>query len=248
MAPLKVSWPAGWMNLRRKPTLPIAAAGVFLLGAIGVGIFFAVSGLSGSGNSTVPSSGTISNIGSGSNSSEQEFPTASALVPSPGEVAKGTISSGTAVPPGEASQQTSANVSAQATLEVGTASGAPGEQVTLPINVRTGGAVVRGMRVNLLFDGNALTSPEGSAGVDLPPGWTFASFSPAPGELRLLAINSTGQPFSGVVFTATFTVDDAAAAGEVAVTVALEEVRDDANLALSLGVADGMVTVRSPGG
>lgn len=190
-----------------------------MIGAIGVGLFSSVSCANGGENPTAVSSGTDSNIGPGTNTSEQEFPTAP--------------------PPSEAQL---------VGLEVGTAAGVPGEQVTLPIFLRTGDAVVRGVRVNLDYDGNALTYPEGSAGVDLPRRWTFASFSPDPGDLRFLAVDFAGQPFSGQVFTATFTIDAAAAPGEVAVRVALEEVRDDSNLQLSLRVADGVVTVQSPGG
>ena len=102
--------------------------------------------------------------------------------------------------------------------------------------------------MNLVFDGKTLTHPEGSAGFDLPPRWTFASNSPDPGDLRFLALDFVSQPFSGLVFTATFTIDAAATAGDVAVIVALEEVRDVSNLEMSLGVTDGVVTVRSPGG
>lgn len=132
-----------------------------------------------------------------------------------------------------------------ANLTVGAAGGAPGDEVTLPIVLNTGGKTIQGVRVTLVYEGKTLIGPMGTAGVDLPATWIFASHSPAPGELRFLAIDPTGygQPFNGPVFTALFTVDSGAPEGDVAVTVALQEVRDDANLELSLTVTDSAVTV-----
>lgn len=132
-----------------------------------------------------------------------------------------------------------------ASLALGSTSGAPGCQVRLPIYLNTAGKTIRGVRVNLAYDGQALTEAMGTAGTDLPATWIFASHSPASGELRFLAIDPTGygQPFNGPVFTALFTVDSGAPEGDVTVTVTLQEVRDDANLELNLTVTDSAVTV-----
>ena len=132
-----------------------------------------------------------------------------------------------------------------AKLTVGAAGGAPGDEVTLPIVLNTGGRTIQGVRVNLAYDGKTLIGPMGTAGLDLPATWIFASHSPAPGELRFLAIDPTGdgQPFNGPIFTTTFTVDARASVGEVPVTVVLQEVRDDSNLEVSLAVIGSVVTV-----
>ena len=150
----------------------------------------------------------------------------------------------TSIPESSALQALPATVPT-ASLALGSTSGAPGHQVRLPISLNTAGKTIQGVRVNLAYDGQALTEAMGAAGVDLSATWVFASHSPSPGELRFLAIDPTGygQPFNGPVFTALFTVDSGAPEGDVAVTVALQEVRDDANLELSLTVTDSAVTV-----
>ena len=103
--------------------------------------------------------------------------------------------------------------------------------------------------MNLAYDGNTLTGPTGTPGVELPTNWIFAANSPAPGQLRLLAVDLTGegQTFGSAVFMATFTIDADALAGDVAVPVALQEVRDDSNMELMLTVINGVVTVKPVG-
>lgn len=267
LAPLRVTWPVSWVTVKRRPALLFATAGVLLIGSMSVGLFSSISCTGGRVNPTAVPSGTTSNLGSGPTPSEQGLPTAPAAVPllatvQANEGTESTPLGGTARPPQIASEPSSTAVAAPekasqsslptvaslASLEVGTTAGVPGEQVTLPIYLHTGGTAVRGVRLNLVYDGNTLTHAQGSAGVDLPPRWTLASNSPGPGDLRFLALDFAGQPFSGMVFTATFTIDAAATAGDVAVIVALEEVRDGSNLELSLGVTSGVVTVRSPDG
>ena len=145
--------------------------------------------------------------------------------------------------------QTTASVFAQvtpdATMVIGTASGAAGEQVTLEIFLDTTGTTVLSAQLILAFDGATLTSATGGPGAALPAAWLLASHSPAPGELRYLTLDlaGEGQPLNGRIFTATFTIDAGAPAGDVPVTAVLADVRDESATALSVAVTNGVVTV-----
>ena len=145
--------------------------------------------------------------------------------------------------------QTTASVFAQvtpdATMVIGTASGAAGEQVTLEIFLDTTGTTVLSAQLILAFDGATLTSATGGPGAALPAAWLLASHSPAPGELRYLTLDlaGEGQPLNGPIFTATFTIDAGAPTGDVPVTALLADVRDESAAALSVAVTNGVVTV-----
>ena len=132
-----------------------------------------------------------------------------------------------------------------ATMVIGTASGAAGDQVTLKISLDTAGSTAQSAQLNLAFDGATLTSATGGTGAALPAAWDLASHSPAPGELRILTVDLTGQgqPLNGPIFTATFTIDPGSTAGDVPVTAVLVDVHDDSGAALSVGVTNGVVTV-----
>ena len=145
--------------------------------------------------------------------------------------------------------QTTASVFAQvtpdATMVIGTASGAAGEQVTLEIFLDTMGTTALSAQLILAFDGATLTSATGGPGAALPAAWLLASHSPAPGELRYLTLDlaGEGQPLNGPIFTATFTIDAGAPAGDVPVTAVLADVRDESAAALIVAVTNGVVTV-----
>ena len=149
--------------------------------------------------------------------------------------------------------QTTAPVFAQVTpaarFVIGTAVGAAGEQVTLNISLDTMGTAAQSIQLNLAFDGATLTSATGAPGTALPAAWLLASHSPAPGELRYVALDLAGesQAFNGLVFTATFTIDAGAPPGDVTVTAALADVRDESVAALSVAVINGEVSVCQPG-
>ncbi len=131
-------------------------------------------------------------------------------------------------------------------MVVGSATGAPGEQVTLGISLDTAGTPVRSVLVNLATDGATLTSAVGSQAAGLPPTWLFASNSPAPGDLRFVSIDLSGgsQPLNGQIFTATFAIDANAPAGIVPITV-VEDVSDASALAITVTVTNGAVVVTS---
>ena len=131
-------------------------------------------------------------------------------------------------------------------MVVGSATGAPGEQVTLDVSVDTAGTPVRSVQVNLATDGATLTSAVGGQGAALPPTWLFASNSPAPGDLRFVSIDLSGgsQPLNGQIFTATVAIDANAPAGNVPITV-VEDVRDASALAITVTVTNGAVVVTS---
>lgn len=135
-------------------------------------------------------------------------------------------------------------------LTVGTASGAPGEKVTLPIFLRSGANAVQGIQVSLKFDGLALTVPTAEPGDALPGIWYFAHHSPDPSSLNFLALDfeGIGSALNGVVFSATFVIDAAALDGDFPVTVSLAEARGGPEEALTLNSADGVVRVISTGG
>jgi len=130
-------------------------------------------------------------------------------------------------------------------MVIGTASGAAGDQVTLKISLDTTGTTAQSAQLNLAFNGATLTSATGGTGAALPAAWHLASHSPAPGQLRLLTLDLTGQgqPLNGPIFTATFTIDPGAPAGDMPVTAVLVEVHDDLGAALSVAVTNGVVTV-----
>ncbi len=131
-------------------------------------------------------------------------------------------------------------------MVVGSATGAPGEQVTLGISLDTAGTPVRSVQVNLAFDGTTLTRAVGGQSAALPPTWLFASNSPAPGDLRFVSIDLSGgsQPLNGPIFTATFAIDANAPAGNVPITV-VENVSDESSLAITVTVTNGAVIVTS---
>ena len=133
-----------------------------------------------------------------------------------------------------------------AALVVGSTAGSPGEVVTVQISLDSAGTTVALFQVNLAFDGGVLTSPAGARGTALPAAWTFASNSPAAGELRFVSLDlaAVGQPFNGPIFEATFTIDDGALAGDVSITAALATVFDDLGGLLIVTVTNGVVTVR----
>ena len=145
--------------------------------------------------------------------------------------------------------QTTASVFAQvtpdATMVIGTASGAAGEQVTLEISLDTMGATALSAQLTLAFDGVTLTSATGGPGAALPSEWLLASHSPSPGELRFLTLDlaGQGQPLNGPIFTATFMIDAGAPAGDVPVTVVLTDVRGESATVLNVAVTNGVVTV-----
>lgn len=130
-----------------------------------------------------------------------------------------------------------------ATMVVGNATGAPGEQVTLDISLDTAGTPVRAVQLNLAFDGATLTSAVGGQSAALPPSWLFVSNSPAPGDLRFVSIDLSGgsQPLNGPIFTATFAIDANAPAGNVPIEV-VEYVSDGSALAITV-VTNGAVNI-----
>ena len=132
-------------------------------------------------------------------------------------------------------------------MVVGSATGAPGEQVTLKISLDTAGTPVRAVQVNLATDGATLTSAVGGQGAALPPSWLFASNSPAPGDLRFVSLDLSGgsQPLNGQIFTATVAIDANAPAGNVPITVELVDVSDASALAITVTVTNGAVIVTS---
>ena len=136
-------------------------------------------------------------------------------------------------------------------LDVGSATAAPGEEVTLAVTLDSLGTTVLLAQVNLTFQGLTLTSPIGSAGTGLPPTWLFIPFSPAPGSLNFLAVDLAGigqalGPSGGPIFSATFTVDVDAIVEAVPVIVDFADVRDGGNFPLNLAVTPGSVTITGP--
>ena len=126
--------------------------------------------------------------------------------------------------------------------------GAPGDQVTLLVSLDTGATTVQGVQVNLDCHCALLGRPVGARGATLPEEtWLFASFSPGPGILNLLAVDlsGVGQPISGPIFRAIFTIDAGAPDGDVPVVAVVAEVRDESNGALTLMVVPGVVKVSS---
>ena len=134
---------------------------------------------------------------------------------------------------------------AGATLTVAAASGQPGEQVQVPVLVDTGGVAIQGLQVNVDFPGASLTNPVGSAGTMLPEPWIFQSNSPAPGELRFVAIDPTGvgQALDGAVFMMAFTISADATAGDVPVNLALVDMLDSSSVAQDVIANGGVITV-----
>ena len=132
-------------------------------------------------------------------------------------------------------------------MVVGSATGAPGEQVTLGISLDTAGTPVRSVQVNLATDGATLTSAVGGQGAALPPTWLFASNSPATGDLRFVSIDLSGgnQPLNGQIFTATVAIDANAPAGNVPIKVVLVDVSDASASAITVTVTHGAVSVTS---
>lgn len=118
--------------------------------------------------------------------------------------------------------------------------------MTLAVSFESLGTTVRLIQVNLAFDGLTLTNHAGSAGTALPT-WFFIPF-PDTGSLKFLAVDFSGigQPIDGPIFSATFTVDAAAADGEVPVIVVFADVRDGDNNSLKLTLTPGVVTVNGP--
>lgn len=119
--------------------------------------------------------------------------------------------------------------------------------MTLEVALFSLGTTVRLIQVNLAFDGLKLVNPSGSPGTELPLNWFFTDFTPTTGgALNFFALDlaGVGKALDGPIFSATFTVDGAAPAGDVLVSVDFEDVRDDSNNVLSPALTPGAVKIR----
>jgi hypothetical protein len=132
-----------------------------------------------------------------------------------------------------------------ATLTVGTAIRAPGQEISLPIHLDTLGVLVRGIQVNIAFDPTPFTIVSCRLNLSIPPTWIFSSNLPSAGDLRFGALDPTGAglPFNGTVFFVHFFISNNATPQTVAINVALQDIRDANSIVLPVIVTNGLVTV-----
>ena len=131
------------------------------------------------------------------------------------------------------------------TLTVGTVTATKGQLIEVPVTLDVD-VPIRGIHLNLVYDGSLLQSGVGKRGSALPEGWQVFGNEPSPGDLRIITLSFEGDSFlSGKepVLLAGFRIAPDAPNGDIPISVALLDVADAANNRLDLAIVNGTVKV-----
>ncbi len=137
----------------------------------------------------------------------------------------------------------------EADLVIGEVSGSPGDTVGIDIIIDTQDIDAAGFALNLAFDGITIPVSTGRAGPQaLPTGWTLQVNEAAPGDLRFLALDISGNdvPLSGRLMHADFTISSTASLGPVAITASLIEIITIDGDLIPVNISSGVVNVVAP--
>lgn len=145
-------------------------------------------------------------------------------------------------------------------LQVGSASGAAGSAVTIPVAVQCGGGAVAGAQVDVLFDTSVLSAPTCSKDARLTNQslyWSLPVNPPAPSgqaRLRLIVLETEGSVLAptidtftdGALLSCTFQIAATAAAGPYTLVGERSTVSDVSGNAIASVVTNGSLTVVPP--
>lgn len=125
--------------------------------------------------------------------------------------------------------------------------GAPGELVDLPISFNTQDQDVRLIEFEMAFNGLVFPISTGTTGAAaFPTGWIFQAFEAAPGDLRFIATDLSGDSaisLEGHIFSAQLQIGTDAPPGVYAITTGLVVVATAPEAHLPVSVRAGSVTV-----
>lgn len=131
------------------------------------------------------------------------------------------------------------------TLTLGTVTAAQGQLIEVPVTLDVD-VPIRGIQLNLVYDGSLLQSGVGKRGSALPEGWQVFGNEPSPGDLRIITLSFEGDSFipdKEPVLLAGFRIAPDAPKGDIPTSVALLDVADAANNRLDLAIVNGTVKV-----
>lgn len=131
------------------------------------------------------------------------------------------------------------------TLTIGQSIGRPGDIIRVPISLDTALTPVRSLQVNLDYNAAQIGSVNVCRGPALPVAWSFSANTPILGDTRFLAFEfGTGAvPIVGAIADVDFSILPIASSESIAIQVAQEDVRDAANLKLSVTSIGGEVII-----
>ncbi|MCI0895470.1 MAG: hypothetical protein J4N84_11280 [Chloroflexi bacterium] len=134
------------------------------------------------------------------------------------------------------------------TLTLGTVIATQGQLVEVPVTLDVN-VPIRGIHLNLVYDGSLSQLGVGKRGAALPEGWQVFSNEPSPGDLRIITLSFDGDSFvpdKEPVLLVGFKIAPDAPNGDIPISVALLHVADAAINRLDLATVNGTVKVISP--
>ena len=134
-----------------------------------------------------------------------------------------------------------------ADIVIGSASGVPGQTVSIPIVINTQAQLANAFDLNLAFDGATFPGSTGVTGSEpLPVSWLFTANEAAAGDLRYLGAGFTpiaGDVLAGEILRAEIRIALGALPGTYPITASLARISNALDGDLPVIVADGAITV-----
>ena len=130
-------------------------------------------------------------------------------------------------------------------LTLGTVTAARGQPIEVPITLDVE-VPVRGIQINLTYDGTLLRSGVVERGPGLPEGWPVFSNEPVPGDSRTVTLSLDGGDFlpgKEPILLARFNVSANAPNADLPVSIALSHIADGDSNSLTLEIVNGTVKI-----